>query len=60
MTMKLVQLPLYLSADEALTLIDFLGQLQELLGDHYGDAIRQAHPAHATGREPDPDDPLPF
>ena len=62
MTMTLVQLPLYLTPGEAHTLIDFLGQLQELLWTHYGAQIEQAcctdnaRDDHLT--EPDFDDPF--
>ena len=63
MALKLAQLPLHLSPDEAHTLIDFLAQLQDLLWAQYGAQIQRAcrtddcrdhrHP------EPDFDDPLP-
>ncbi|MBD8528300.1 hypothetical protein [Pseudomarimonas arenosa] len=53
MNMKLVQLPLHLSPDHALTLIDFLDQLQSTLWNHYGDAIQRdlratTHTDHST------------
>ena len=64
MSMKLVQLPLHLTADEAHTLIDFLAQLQDLLWASYGAQILKTHQAHVLGNPrtatPDFDDPLPF
>jgi len=62
MPMKIAQLPLHLSPDDAHTLLDFLSQLQDLLWNHYGDAIRIAHNRHShtpTQHQLDFDDPLP-
>ena len=65
MPMKLAQLPLHLTPDEALTLIDFLGQIQDLLWAQYDQVIRTARMTHQVqpptqrAREPDFDDPLP-
>lgn len=60
--MKLAQLPLHLTPDQALTLIDFLEQLQTLLWNHYGDAIQRElrEASDADDSAPDIDDPLPF
>ena len=43
--MKLAQLPLYLSTDEAETIIAFLDQLRSLLTNHYADDIQRMHHA---------------
>lgn len=64
MTMKLVQLPLYLTAGEAHTLIDFLSQVQHLLMENYGAQIQRDCRTDTlrddSTPEPDFDDPLPF
>lgn len=62
MTLRLVQLPLHLKPDQALTVIDFLEHLQTLLWNHYGDAIQRdlqkpSNPADAASGF---DDPVPF
>jgi hypothetical protein len=68
MPMKLIQLPLHLSPDQALTLLDFVEQLQATLWNHYGDAIAaELRPiSRENGTEvsgdatPDLENPIPF
>jgi hypothetical protein len=75
MTLRLIQLPLHLQPDEALTLITFLDQLRESLCNHYAEAIRSeldpsdatrcaklagANTAHNLDHPADFDDPIPF
>lgn len=41
--MKIVHLPLYLSPEEAHSLIDFLDQIRSLLTSHYAPEIQRHH-----------------
>ena len=57
MTMKLMQLPLHLTPEQALTVIEVLDLLQQLLWNHYGEAIRAQLLPSDTPSETDLDDP---
>lgn len=52
MTMRTHRLVTYLRAEDALTLIEFLDQLRDVLMQTYGEDIR-AMLQEATSREPD-------
>jgi hypothetical protein len=67
MTMRLTQLATHCEPDEALTMIQFLDQLKELLWTAYGEEIiRQAYAEqnhrnfHEEQLALDFDDPVPF
>ena len=42
MTMKVLKLYLHCSTDEALTLIEFIDQIRDVVVEHYGEDIVQA------------------
>jgi len=66
--MRLIQLPLHLSPEQALSVIEVLEQLQATLWNHYGETIEtELRPINCedgpeiTGDDtPDFEDPIPF
>jgi hypothetical protein len=66
--MKLIQLPLHLSPEQALSVIEVLDQLQEALWNHYGEGIQTTlrpitganTPDAPDGARPEFEDPIPF
>jgi hypothetical protein len=68
MPMKLIQLPLHLTPEQALTVIEVLDLLQATLWDRYGEGIAaelrpisRENGSEVTGdAAPDFEDPIPF